>query len=1213
MRRSGMLPCLLVSFGLTLSGAALMSASASSSGSPSQTAETPKKDASKKESARKKAGKRAKSGPAAPSGLPKPIAGGDEPGAAGTVHVHVNAEGQTVYEIAPAHFDVSPPLRDLAAKAIPMTEEEEETPANPMLPRWRVPHSGLPDPVVQSEIGPGRSLRLPIQPEAPTVGFDFLGVPQAGAVPPDTNGSVGLTQYVMTANARYQVWSLNRTTRAATSVLGPVAINTLWALFGGPCEAQNSGDPIVLYDKFADRWLISQFTTGISGGSYFQCVALSTTGDATGTYNRWAFAVPGGIFGDYPHFGVWPDAYYMMAHGFTAPSASGTYVGGIFAAMDRPRMLAGIAGATWQVIMDPNEGGHLPADLDGVTPPPTGAPGIFVSIHGTSMTFYRMKVDFNTPANTVRSVQGTSPIAPATGACILAPTPATCIPQPGTPKLLDSLGDRLMYRAAYRNFLDHESLVVSHSVDPSVPGVQSGVRWYDFRLSGGPSATCASYPCTFQQGTIADVANGRARWMPSIAMDAAENILVGYSTSGKTNGTENHSIRYTGRARNDPPGQMTVPEGTIITGTFNNTNNSRWGDYTSMSVDPADDCTFFHANEYYISAANVWSTRVTSVAFPAGTGAGFCPPTACASRPASAPTMGAPTVPGLNQVQVNWTGIAPQPGSYAVERAVGACGSEGLYQPLTSVAGTATSFTDSTVQGGLTYSYRVVAASDAGGRCQAAVASTCVSATATGACNLKPQFTGAASASSDGASTCGIDLNWSAGNSSCPLTPNLRYNVYRGTTPDFVPGAGNRIAACVDGPASYTDTANVASGVTYYYVVRAEDDSTGNGGACGGNEEQNGIIVNGTAYGPGLQSSPGTWTDNGGDGTSLLRLNIAGTGDTTDPAWRFVKTANDAGANHTSGGAFAYRNAGPAAGDAYFPSVCAEMQTPPLQVGSTTVNLTYWERHQVEYHWDGIVVEYALNGGPWTTVPAPSNVAAGCSATDSVTNWETLSCTGVPAGNACNYPAAQRAINGPLAGGTDCNTWATSTAVTSYAHRCHPITNLEAGGTIQFRWRFTSDEAAEFAGFYLDDIAVTNINLPNACVPNACGIDGAACDDANACTTGTTCSSGVCGGGSIVGTAPINDSVAFGADSTTLSWSDSPGNYNVYRGLRTSPWTYDQTCLQSHVAASSVSDAATPSPGGVFFYLITRITACGESTPGNDSSGSPRPNPAPCP
>src|SRR5262249_60742203 len=133
-------------------------------------------------------------------------------------------------------------------------------------------------------------------------------------------------------------------------------------------------------------------------------------------------------------------------------------------------------------------------------------------------------------------------------------------------------------------------------VDPSVSGLVSGVRWYDFRLSGSPNATCPSYPCTYQQGTIADVANARSRWMGSIAMDSAENMLVGYSTTGLTNGTDNHSLRYTGRAKTDAPGTMTAPETTIAQGTANNT-NSRWGDYSSMSVDPTDDCTSFYTGQ----------------------------------------------------------------------------------------------------------------------------------------------------------------------------------------------------------------------------------------------------------------------------------------------------------------------------------------------------------------------------------------------------------------------------------------------------------------------------------------------------------------------------------------------------------------------------------------------------------------------------------------
>jgi hypothetical protein len=536
---------------------------------------------------------------------------------------------------------------------------------------------------------------------SPTVQFNFQGVGINGGTPSDSNGSVGNDQFVETVNTRYQVWSLDRTTKAATSILGPVSINTLWSGFGGACQTQNSGDPIVLYDKLADRWLISQFTSSAVSGVYFQCVAVSTSANAIGTYARYAFAVPNNSFGDYPHFGVWSDAYYMMAHAFG--STSGGYVAALFAAMDRPKMLVGDPTATWQVIADPSEGGHLPADLDGFAPPPTHAPGVFVSLHAAGMHVYRMKVDFASPANTVRIKEAIVPVAPASAAC----NGGACIPQPGTGVTVSSLADRLMFRAAYRNFVDHESLVVSHSVNPSVAGVVSGVRWYDIRLSGSPDATCETYPCLYQQGTIADVANGRSRWMPSMAMDGAENILVGYSTTGKTHGSDNHSIRLTGRAKADPPGTMTAPELIIATGTANN-GNSRWGDYTSMSIDPADDCTFWYVNQYFVNGTSAWSTRIASAAWPA------CQPSQCLARPTTAPTIRAATVAGDNKLTVSWSGIVPAPGGYAIERAVGVCGSEGSYRPVAWTNGVTTSFTDTTVAGGLSYSYRVIAASDAG-------------------------------------------------------------------------------------------------------------------------------------------------------------------------------------------------------------------------------------------------------------------------------------------------------------------------------------------------------------------------------------------------------------------------------------------------------------------------------------------------------------------
>lgn len=1125
-----------------------------------------------------------------------------------TVTAFTNRLGQTVYAVAPSHFDVSAPLRDMAASASTVATGETEPSLNPQLPPWRRVISSVPDPVVQPAPS-GPSILA-----APTTGFDFAGVGISGGTPSDSNGSVGNDQFVETVNVRYQVWSLNRSNDTATSVFGPVNINTLWTGFGGPCETQNSGDPIVLYDKVANRWLVSQFTSAASSGVYYQCVALSTTANAVGSYDRWAFAVPNGYFGDYPHFGTWTDAYYMMAHAF-----AGGYVGAIFAAMDRTKMLAGDPAATWQVIVDSTEGGHMPADLDGFAPPPTGAPGIFVSLHSTGMYLYRMKVDFANPSNTVKTKEATIPVAPSTGACGGG---GTCIPQPGTSQLVDSLGDRLMFRAAYRNFLDHESLVVSHSVDPSVSGVVSGVRWYDFRLSGTPDATCPTYPCVYQEGTIADVADGRSRWMPSIAMDGAENVLVGYSTTGKSDGTENQTIRYTGRVKDDPPGTMTVPETTLATGTANNTNN-RWGDYTSMSVDPYDDCTFWYVNQYFTSSGN-WSTRIASAAFPSGAGAGDCQPTSCTARPADAPTIGTASVPGDNQVTVTWTGLVPAPGSYAIERADGACGSEGPYKPLGFVPGTATSFTDTTVLGGLTYAYRVIAASDAGGRCQALVASGCTQATATGACNLKPTFAGATSAASAGQATCGVTVSWNPATSNCPLTPNIRYNVFRGTVPDFVPSATNRIATCLPGPSSYLDTDNLASGETYYYVVRAEDDSTGNGGECGGgNEEANAVVVPGTAYGVGTQPTPGTWTDGGGDGTAFLQLNPAGAGDTGNAAWRIVTTADDAGADHTPGGAYAYRNAGPGPQATYAANECAEMDTPDLTAGGSALDLQYWERHDVEYHWDGVAVEYSVNGGAWTDVPPPSNdTGAGCAASDDTTGWEPMSCTQSPPINACGYPSSKLVYNGPLGSGTTCNDYATVTTPTAYAHRCHPITGLNPGDAVKFRWRFSSDPGAEYAGFYLDDVAVTNVLLPNACTPDVCGgqSDGQACSDGNACTVGDACSGGTCQPGTPVPPpAEVTGVLVDGATGTTVTWTGLSGSvvYDVagstLSDLRANG-TSTATCLANDDAGPSFVDGRPDPPAGDgYYYMVRAQSACGSGTYGYDSSSVERTPTAACP
>ncbi len=1110
-----------------------------------------------------------------------------------TITEYQNDLGQTVYSIRPSHSDISPPLLEMAAAAGSDQAMTEDEPSNDLqLPASRLVCSG------------NAALA------APTIGFNFAGIPSTNTVPQsDSNGSVGNNQFVEVVNARYQVWSLNRSTQVATSVLGPASLGTFWAGMGGDCEAVSSwfsADPIVLYDKIANRWLIAQFSAGQG-----LCVALSTSADATGTYARYAFAMPPNALMDYPKLGVWTDAYYVWI------LSSGAFS---FAAMDRAKMLAANPAATWQVIADASAQNSMPADLDGFALPPTKAAGIFVwfSYDGNSLHIDRMKVNFTTPSLTTKTTQAIVPVAEITNACSPGGGFGPCIPQPGTPNVVNAVSNFVMFRAAYRNYIDHESLVVSRTVDPSVSGVVAGVRWHDIRLSGTPNATCPTYPCIYQEGTIADVANGRSRWLPAIAMDSAENILVGYSTTGKTDGVENHSSRYTGRAKGDPPGSMTVPETTIVTGTANSTVSTFWGDYASMSIDPADDCTFWYVSQYF-TTQNSWSTRIASAAFPAGSGAGQCQPSTCTARPSGIPTIGTATVPGNNQITVTWTGITPTPGAYAIERAEGVCGAEGLYRPLAATAGTSASFTDTTVMGGVRYAYKVRAAADASGRCQAQFASLgCVSATATGQCTLKPSFAGATAAASSQGTNCGVTVSWSQAVSRCPLTPNVRYSIFRGSVPDFVPSLANRIATCVAGPTSYLDTDNLQSGTTYYYVVRAEDGSTGNGGECGGgNEESNSVTVSATPYAAGTQAAPGTWTDGGGDGSAFLVLLGSG-GPAGGPVWRLVKTADDPGANHTPGGGYAYRNAGPSAGDTYAPSTCAEMRTPSLTIAAATVNLKYWERHQIEYHRDAVAVEYSVNGGPWADVPAPSNNAAdGCDASDDATGWEPLSCTGITTSNACGFADTKLVFSGPLGGGDSCANFATSAGVSPYAHRCHQITGLTPDDTIRFRWQSSSDEASNYAGFYLDDVAVTNVRIRNVCAPDTCSgqANGTACSDGNACTMGDSCGGGRCSAGSPITAPPETAGLSVAADKATYGWSAAAfaTRYDVVRGslsaLPVGPGAGDEVCFDD-LPGPSLVDTDVPAPGAGFWYLSRGENACGIGTFGTQgvlgAPGAPR-------
>jgi len=516
------------------------------------------------------------------------------------------AAGAPVDIVAATHHDTSPPLWQIPA-APRQSPRENDAPRR--LPRPR-PASG--------EVQPDRALQAEAPSATPPVVLqDFDGVGQgftgpAGtftvdAAPPDTNGDVGPNHYVQIVNTDLAVF-----TKGGTPLLGPVPVNTLWSGFGGGCQLNNDGDPVVIYDPIADRWLISQFSvsgaTGTVTNPFLQCVAVSQTADPTGSYFRYSF--PYTQFNDYPKVGVWPDGYYATFNMFNA--AGTAFFGAKACAYDRARMLLGLS-ATQQCFNTSTAfGGLLPADLDGSRLPPAGAANPVVALGAAvnQLAVWKFHVDWTTPANstfTGPTILATSPFAEACGG-------ATCIPQPGTTQRLDSLADRLMYRLAYRNFADgHQSLVVNHSI---TSGSSVGVRWYEIRLDG------AGNPSLFQQGTYAP--DAAFRWMGSIAQDQNGNMALGFSVSSST---LQPRVHFTGRLASDPAGQMTQGEGTLIDPVgvqlqFLN----RWGDYSMMAVDPSDDCTFWYTTEYIPTSGTFnWRTRIGTFRLP-GCGTTTTPP-----------------------------------------------------------------------------------------------------------------------------------------------------------------------------------------------------------------------------------------------------------------------------------------------------------------------------------------------------------------------------------------------------------------------------------------------------------------------------------------------------------------------------------------------------------------------------------------------------------
>lgn len=484
------------------------------------------------------------------------------------------------------------PVLSVALGSLPVAAAPQVPPAianerqNPLANEPDQGHRGTwtrsevpPDPLASRGFDPRH--RTP----APALTFAGTGNPVGcgGCTPPDTMGDVGPRHYVQMVNAT-KVAIYDKT---GALLGGPFDLSTLFS--SGACTA-DEGDPVVNYDPLADRWLLTQFN-----GANSLCVAASTTADPLGTYFVYNFLTTD--FPDYFKVGVWPDGYYVS----TNESAYSAW------ALERLKIVAGLPAQTIKA-SGSADNFLMPADVDGIVAPPAGAPAIYYTFldgtfHGGSdrLELRAFHVDWVTPANSTFTVVG-SPAITSYTYTVCGYFNFSCAPQPATGQMVDVVSEWPMFRLAYRRFATHESLVGNFTVPSSG---RAAPRWFELRGSG------ASWTL-YQEGTYDPDATAH-RFMGSIAQDREGSIGLGYSAMS---GTVSPSIRFATRLASDPPGSLGT-ESTLFAGAGSQTGSSRWGDYSALSIDPADECTFWYTNQYYAaSSANTWATRIGAFRVP---------------------------------------------------------------------------------------------------------------------------------------------------------------------------------------------------------------------------------------------------------------------------------------------------------------------------------------------------------------------------------------------------------------------------------------------------------------------------------------------------------------------------------------------------------------------------------------------------------------------
>jgi hypothetical protein len=486
-------------------------------------------------------------------------------------------------------FAISQRVSEMAMDPLVMEEGAEIHEPGPGPMRWKAAAGPLlhEDPVLQKQATPLVSA---------SVGANFAGIVSPGYVPSDSNLAVGPNHIVEVVNVAFAVYSKN-----GALLAGPTNLQSLFSSLGGNCVG-SFGDPIVLYDRAADRWVLSIIGSNQIGSASAECVAVSTTNDPTGSYYLYGYLF-GSNLNDYPKLSTWATATnsaYLATYNIYQQFR--TLIGSDICGLDRTKMLVGDPTAAQLCQMTPTtEFGYLPSDMDGPTPPADGTPGLFINWQNNNpgqLYLRQLALNFAT---------GMATLSPPTvinvaNSVMVCTNGGQCIPQAGATQTLDSLGDRLMYRFAIRHFADHDRAVVNHTV---ANGSQAAVRWYELYDPAGAVTVN-------QQGTYAPDAT--YRWMGSLAEDASGDIGLGYSASSST---IHPSICFTGRMPTDALGTM-ESENTMVQGIGSQigTDAYRWGDYTAMQVDPSDDCTFWYVDQYQaVTGTFDWSTNIASFKF----------------------------------------------------------------------------------------------------------------------------------------------------------------------------------------------------------------------------------------------------------------------------------------------------------------------------------------------------------------------------------------------------------------------------------------------------------------------------------------------------------------------------------------------------------------------------------------------------------------------